>query len=193
MSFRFNRPGRACKTVRPRTVIVAALVALGSALAIIGLAVPASASPSTSTPVVKIYLTFAPRYCADVKDDNNSAGELVWLYKCSQSKSDEWQEYQQECIGQEGQPQCFDFVDVRNDQLCLGLDNHRVAVLQKCGYGGDNAPYSSIWGPTAKNGLRNNKWGTEGNLWTPRASNTSKLYGEDEDAGGPGWWQWSGY
>jgi hypothetical protein len=133
MPFRFNRPERARKTGRPTRVIVAALAALSSAFAIVGLAVPASAAPSISTPVVKVYLTFAPRYCADVKNDNNEAGALVWLYKCSQSKSDKWQEYQQECMGQEGQPQCFDFVDLQNDQLCLGLNNHRVAVLQKCG------------------------------------------------------------
>jgi hypothetical protein len=183
---------------RRRRSLLAVLAAPIAVLAtIIGTAGIASASPSRvtvpDTPVVTIHLTYASSYCVGVKNDNNHAGAAVWLYKCAQAKSDQWYESEYECPGGEGQPQCFVLVDRKNDQLCLGLNDVRAAVLQNCGYGGDLPSNFAVWNSTAQNGLRSTGWGVEGNLWTATDRNTAALSGQDRDAGGGGWWQWSGY
>lgn len=196
MSFRFNRSERARKSRRPVMVLVAALAALGPALAIIGLAAgPASAAPLADAPPITIHLTNASSYCVDVKNDNNSANNPVYLYKCSQAKSYKWDELEGvTCPGDPGPQDCLVFVDAQNTSVCFGLNDNRDAVLLGCGQGGALAPYRAVWVPSGTNGLVNTAFGTpEGSLWTPKDSNTSPLSGQDRQAGGPGWWQWSGF
>lgn len=152
----------------------------------------AAVTPDTPPPFT-IHLTNASSYCIDVKNDNNQAGAAVWLYKCSQAKSDHWNEFEYECPGQEGQPQCFVLVDAANTNLCFGLTDNRTADLQNCGNHGDLPSNYAVWNAVANHGLRDTGWGVEGDLWSPTATSKATLYGEDRTAGGGGWWEWSGF
>jgi hypothetical protein len=196
MSLRFRRPERARKPHRPVMMLVAAVAALSPALAVMGIAGPASASPvvTPDTPIVSIHLTNAKSYCVGVKNDNNHAGAGVWLYKCAQAKSHRWYELGYTCPGGFGQSQCMVFLDVKNTKVCFGLTASRTGTLLGCGQGGILPPYRAVWGPGAKNGLINTAFGTvEGSLWTAKAANKATLRGEDRQAGGGGWWRWSGF
>jgi hypothetical protein len=188
------RPGRIRSLGRGWRL--AAFAASVAAAAMISMALPGTASATVAgvtsdTPVVTIYLTNAPSYCADVKDDNNTPGTTVWLYQCSQSKMDRWLEFSGLECGTGGQYICDEFVDAANYNVCLGLNAARYAILVNCGPNGAGDPADGLWIPNSGNNLRNFEWATLGDLAAPTTTPTARLYGENLSEGG--WHQWSGY
>jgi hypothetical protein len=181
------RHGRRVATIFAASVAAAAMVVV---------ALPGNASAAVSrvrsdTPVVVIHLTNASSYCADVKNDNNTDGATVWLYKCSQSNMDQWLELGGIECGTGGEYICDEFIDAKNYNVCLGLNAARYAVLVNCGPNGAGDPADGLWIPNSDNNLRNFEWGTLGDLAAANATATSRLYGENLSEGG--WHEWSGY
>ena len=84
--------------------------------------VPAvSAKPDT--PVVNICLTESRSYCADVKSNDNVAGETVWIW--ADGADDRWYESQVICEDYScpcPDVSCFMFQNAENTSVCLGAN-----------------------------------------------------------------------
>jgi hypothetical protein len=172
-----------------------------SIMAVLGSAGAASAASGPrlmpDTPKVTISLTNAPSYCAAVKNDNNTSGATIWLYKCAQANSYHWYEIDGVECGIGGQNICSVFIDVPTagaHSLCLGMNSARNVVLQGCGNNGNSATTSEEWiqDTGGENGWRNFTWGPNGDLAVAAATNTDKLDGVDATAGCGGcWYRWT--
>lgn len=169
----------------------------GAAVTLTGLLFPAysAAAVRPDLPVVTIHLAHAPSYCVDVKNSKNVANATLWLYSCSQSKSDHWYELNGVACGPAG-GSCDVFLDTKNDSLCLGLNAAKNAVLLGNCHTAAGPPALGTWVPGVlpPNGLRNENWGPAGELATPTDKSGERLYGADLTGGCGGCWaNWSGY
>jgi hypothetical protein len=186
---------------RRRLAVFAASVAITTMSAFLsaGGAAAAPAAPLIpDTPNVTIFLKNSPSFCADIKNDNNHAGATIWLYKCSQSKSDHWYEIDGVDCGTTGQFICSYFIDVQNygaNSVCLGMTGARNVVLQTCGNNGNEYLTSELWiqDTGSENGWRNYNWGPSGDLAVASNTATDPLFGVDAGGGGgcQCWYRWS--
>jgi hypothetical protein len=144
-------------------------------------------APATAAaaPVVVIHLKNASSYCADIKDGHDTGGNAVWLYSCSGASDDHF--YEVPSPGNviaspcQGDPDCYEFQDVRNTSLCLGLSNTGYADIRAC----DNQYADWIEIGTV---LRNDGWAYD--LFAQTDSNESAMAGNPN---GVDWYQWSGF
>jgi hypothetical protein len=162
-------------------------------VALATMAVLAPTGAASAAPNITIYLTNASSFCADVKDSVNKAGTPIWLYHCSQGKSEHWYDFGSQACDMSGQYICDVFIDTRNQSLCLGVNAARSAVLVS----GDsvNHPTTCEWvvDTGGENGWRNAAWGAMGDL-TVRGNVQGDLLFATETSNGdcPGcWWRWT--
>jgi hypothetical protein len=187
-----TRPWHASRGSRQRRRWLALFAA---PIVISSLALVVQAGPASAAPNITIRLTNAPSYCADVKNSVNKAGTTIWLYKCSQGKSEHWLEIGGRACGVQQPNLCTEFIDARNTSLCLAMSSSHKVVLQGCGAGGGNPPARSLWivhtGP--ENGWRNFGESPSGDLAVASDKQGDPLVGVDVSAGGCNgcWYHWS--
>lgn len=176
-------------TLRAQMLIFSNIALVAGALTV-GLATgPAGAvtasSPAAASSTIKIdstgvCLTNAPTQCADVKNDNNTAGTRIWLYPKSQGKSNQWILVSNPNCG--AGAACNYFQDAANTNLCMtamGTGGANVE-LQNCDDAGS-------WYNEGGNLLGNGAFGERGNLEANSSATGYYLYANE--AGN--WHQWN--
>jgi hypothetical protein len=166
-----------------RSWLLAAVVAVG----LITPAAPAAAAaaaPHVNVPVVNICLTYAPSWCADVAHDRDVSGEPVWIWNKSHAGDDRWLVVGLPCPIPDTN-NCVQFVDARNQNLCIGIVNNRNAVLQSC-----NA-YATEWLQVSNQGPHYIRWfAAQEYLTASGPGDGQPIFSNYLHAGG--WQQWSG-
>jgi hypothetical protein len=189
-----RRHERTGSRTRVRGLAVLAVLSAMAFLVPAGAASASEAAPLSGLPTVKIFLTNSRSFCADIRGNDNAAGGTVELYPCASSKSDLWIDLNNLQCGSGGNFICTEFVDSRNDTVCLAMNSARNVVLQACGHGGDNPSTQTEWlvDTGAENGWRNYDWGANGDLYVAAAKANDFLHGTNASAGCGGcWYRWS--
>ena len=170
--------------VRKRSFWVALLgsfVLLGSALAGV-----AAASPASAATTVNLKLASAPKECVDVWNNDYVVGEHLNLWTCP-GPSGTWNLITVEGCSDGSVQNCFQFQASKDTSLCIGepLDQDDYLVLQSCKDG------TSIWYEAAPGHIYNSDGGPVHIMAAQGASNKDLI--TDWDGAPPSgyWWTWS--
>jgi hypothetical protein len=137
----------------------------------------ATASPASAASEITVCLKNAPKWCADVRNNSNTAGTRIWLW--SNGSDDKWIETTNvSCVA----GVCFNLEDAQNTSLCLTATgtNGAEIKLEKCNNAGS-------WYNEGGNMLGNGFYGANGSLIANAAGQGDYLYSSRTGA----WHQWS--
>jgi hypothetical protein len=178
---------------RRSRLLVSVMTCLAVTAALFAASTVGPTTKAFAAPLITICLTESSSYCVDVKSNDNTSGEEVWIW--SHGGDDHWYEIplgcpsQYECIPACSVSDCLIFQDAENTSLCLAASQTEGADLISCQLA-EGGTARAAWVQVGTH-LVNVFWGPNQLMVEGPLYNGDPLLVQPYGAQG-GWYQWTG-